>query len=377
MLTRRAARRIVRTGKEAGAVNKFQTWEARRRGFALVELLVVIAIIGILVAMLMPAVQSARESARKAQCMNNLKQLANAAQQHESAQGFLPTGGWGWDWVGNPDRGFSKRQPGGSIYNVLPYVGEQALHDLGKGLPEPPPGSRASVSLSDLNLPFPDKQAAMLTILRTPLSLMNCPSRRRSVLYPMNFSPGFLAVVGNAGGISMNPAADALVARSDYAANAGSAAVDQMVRRPANFDRRRRPRVCLAHSQNGFAALTGVCFERSEIKMASITDGASNTIFCGEKYLNPDNWLDGMDGGDNENMYTGFNCDQTRATDCPPQRNTQGLYDWMHFGSVHYGGAHFAMCDGSIRRISYGVNAQTFQWLGTRNDGNAIDPTKL
>ena len=103
------------------------------KGFTLVELLVVIAIIGILVALLLPAVQAAREAARKAQCMNNLKQMALGAQQHESAQGFFPTGGWGCSWTGDPDRGFTKKQPGGWIYNILPYIGEQVAARPGEG----------------------------------------------------------------------------------------------------------------------------------------------------------------------------------------------------------------------------------------------------
>ena len=103
-------------------------------GFTLVELLVVITIIGILIALLLPAVQSAREAARRAQCRNNLKQIALACLNHEHVHGFFPTNGWGTLWRGDPDRGFSIKQMGSWIYNALPYLEQPAIHDLGKGL---------------------------------------------------------------------------------------------------------------------------------------------------------------------------------------------------------------------------------------------------
>ena len=96
---------------------------ARRiAGFTLVELLVVITIIGILMSLLLPAVQSARESGRQAQCANNLKQLGLACLSHANSIGWFPSSGWGWQWAGDPNQGFGLNQPGGWLYNILPLL---------------------------------------------------------------------------------------------------------------------------------------------------------------------------------------------------------------------------------------------------------------
>ena len=89
-----------------------------RAAFTLVELLTVVAIVGVLVALLLPAVQSAREAARRVACGNNVRQLALGCLQHHDQQGFFPSGGWGWCWTGDPDRDFMMSMADGSTHTI-------------------------------------------------------------------------------------------------------------------------------------------------------------------------------------------------------------------------------------------------------------------
>ncbi len=123
-------------------------------GFTLVELLVVISIIGVLIALLLPAVQAAREAARRSQCINNLKQIGLAFQNHHGAQQSFPSGGWNWSdpptyEKGRPLTGPDQRAGWG--FQILPYVEAQTIWNAGPEL-----------------------------AIGTPLSLFFCPSRRSS-----------------------------------------------------------------------------------------------------------------------------------------------------------------------------------------------------
>ena len=135
-----------------------------RGAFTLVELLVVIAIIGVLVALLLPAVQAAREAARRQQCGNNLKNIGLACQNYLDTNKTFPTGGWGWFWVGDADRGFDRDQPGGWIYNILPYMEQAALHKMAGD------GSRDTLSTA--------QKDGALTVIKSPVEIVRCPSRR-------------------------------------------------------------------------------------------------------------------------------------------------------------------------------------------------------
>lgn len=302
---------------------------ASRAGFTIVELLVVIAIIGVLASLLIAGVQKAREMANRGRCTNNLRQIGAAVVGYNEVWKQLPSGGWGNDWVGDPSQDdFSKKtnksQTGGWIYNLLPHLEEQSLHD----------------------------STDIVGRVGTPVALLNCPSRRKGGPFPSV----------PAGGITYKDTGSTLItlhARSDYAANCG----DQNSNDLTAFGLAAGGPTTLADGMGtsgtlypwpDTSALTGVCFVRSELRMGDVmSKGAGKVYFAGEKYLNPGSYDTGADAGDSKSMYAGYGTDNYRCSTNGPKQDKGTTIDSKSFGGPHVNTCNMLYCDGSVRPVPF------------------------
>ncbi len=327
------------------------------QGFTLVELLVVIAILGILVALLLPAVQAVREAARATQCKNQLKQIALAMLNHESARRHLPTGGWGYRWIGDAGSGYGKAQPGGWAFNVLEYMElgdvRELAGDYSKGL--------ASA----------DQQARMMRLISTPVPSFLCPSRRPAEAFPFVDDSHSVLAYNASTCVSRN----CLVARGDYRANAGNRNRGEEAGPPFSLIATHRWRSEITVN-GGF--YNGVVFQRSEVRFARITDGASKTALVGEKSIAPQHYRTGTSSADDQCLYTGHDQDNQGFTASgadlfPPKPDTDvtATESRWRFGSAHSSGMNMALCDGSIDTMDYSIDARAFSLLGGRNDNDS------
>jgi prepilin-type N-terminal cleavage/methylation domain-containing protein/prepilin-type processing-associated H-X9-DG protein len=278
-----------------------------RRAFTLIELLVVIAIISVLIALLLPAVQSAREAARRAQCSNNLKQLALAALTYDSAYQSLPPGGFT-----RPSSWPGSTWNFGVLVSILPQMEQSAAFNA-------------------VNFDWNVYAGQNVTIAGLGLSSFWCPSDA-SVWSP---SPADLAKYPGA------PSGDWKQFRASYGGGVGAWSLRLSVDNPTFALRK--------------ANLNGVIYAHSSTRLAEITDGTSNTLMFGEHLhgvfppdfeseyhaWNSGYWTDTLING----YYPVNSYRKLLAMDDPTGRD----YIAMSLASHHPGGANVAFCDGSVR----------------------------
>ena len=344
----------------------------RTAAFTLVELLVVIAIIGVLVALLLPAVQAAREAARRSQCINNIRQISLGLLGVEDAKKAFPAARKGCDGNGNGGydgvncavrlgpKGFDLAISGASgMIAILPYVEQQALYKL-LHVDEYPlwsPTAGAPDWINDV-----DVQQAM----KQRPDMMACASDGEMKLTADYFH---------------DAPARYSYATGSYAFCLGSiTSANRSGANPAAT-----PTPGFSYKYNG----DGVFFYARRIKIPEITDGLSNTIFVGEtinghgetidgvNYINSNIWTNGNRW--NSNMRT----TATQINAIPGENGGGGVIAAARnitnggFASRHPGGAVFAFGDAHATFIPEGVDSQVYMFLSTRADGDIADSTQL
>ncbi len=309
--------------------------DASRAAFTLVELLVVIAIIGILVALLLPAVQSARDAARRASSENNLRQLATALHNFHDTHGAFPAAAN----FGTPN---PQAQYGTWIIPILPFIEQTAL--------------------------YIDWYADTSTTAR-----YNGPDSPAAAVVPILIAPS--DALGTSPHETHAPGAHSLwpdgryVGLTSYGCNGGTQA-------PLTYVK------------------DGVFHYDEPIRIGDITDGTSNTLLIGERYGYDRNWgaLTGRESNDMRaySSWSGgpfFAWRTTQASvnyrlpdsvsESPPERFSAEYFDLYYrrlfaFGSANPAGASVAMCDGSVRFLSADIDLLTLRELSTRASGNPL-----
>jgi prepilin-type N-terminal cleavage/methylation domain-containing protein len=294
--------------------------QRRRAAFTIVELLVVIAIVGVLVGLLLPAVQSARESSRNATCKNQLRQMGLAFQGHHDAQGFFPTGGNEW-WTpptyvgGKPSTG--RQQDASWAFQILPLIEATAIWN-GVGS---------------------DDQSRSISAIAATIGTYFCPSRR---------GPQTVKYTSTTTYVSANYSLSGELTHGlmDYAGS--------------NLE------------GTGVLVQSGSDLLVPPRRISDVSDGTSRTLCLAEKRLNL-RYLGSRQQDDNEGYSAGWDEDTVRDTKNTPERDYVGDADGGDkFGSSHPRTFNSVFVDGSVHSLSYEVDAAVFNSLGNIRDGKVI-----
>ena len=337
--------------------------EHRKTGFTLVELLVVIAIIGMLVGLLLPAINAAREAGRRATCMNKVHQIALAVNNHLSNLGFLPSGAVlnprvfnmedSYDpWAEANDTQVGMSGASWMLY-ILPYMEHHDIYDKWN---------------------FATTVSENASLAKTDIPEFYCPSRRNTV------RPGDTANMFDqwtSGG-------------TDYGGCMGDVdGWDNVVNASNSHSFCPGKYICYVGGEPPTPSQAGVFYPNSKTVLNQITDGASHTIMMGElqrlfnpgylpagqdpEYYGPS--LTSNDGWAVAGVGTLFD---TNVADGGGDLGQPGGLNNNFFegaGSMHPGGANFAMVDGSVFFFSENINSFAYGYLGSMADG--INPASI
>ena len=340
-----------RAGKET---HRAYNTPSHRGGFTLVELLVVIAIIGILIALLLPAIQAAREAARRMQCQNHLKQIGLGVLTFNDAQKKLPSGGYGYTWAPHPDRGLGINQTGSWIFSILPFMESKGMTKYGVG-----------VGFNNMTA-TPLVQGNKM-LLESPLSILYCPTRRAPIAY---------SVAGSTISFIHTPklcATLTVCARTDYAGNAGDVCYTTFGAGPGSLP---SAGYAFPDPDKPTAMNSGVFFAHRQYTLKEILDGTSKTYLAAEKFINPDTIDVCKDLGDDQGPYVADERDTVRwgswsnssADYLAPRRDRSGADNSWGFGGPHSTTFNAVFCDGSVHAIAYDISENNHRRLCDRAD---------